>query len=88
MVTKSIKSCNYPPGSRTSPGQSKQLNMNTRQKISFGSALASIAVTGIALSAVLGWTSLQPPWGFLLGVAAGVGVAFAIAGLFENRRSN
>ena len=61
-------------------------------KISFGSALASIAGTGIALSAVLGWTSLQRPWGFLLGlllgVAAGVGVALAIAGLFENRRSN
>ena len=66
--------------------------MNTRQKISFGSALASIAGTGIALSAILGWTSLQHPWGFLLGlllgVAAGVGVALAIAGLFENRRSN
>ena len=65
--------------------------MNTRQKISFGSALASIAGTGIALSAVLGWTSLQRPWGFLLGlllgIAAGVGVALAIAGLFENRRS-
>ena len=51
-----------------------------------------MAGTGIALSAVLGWTSLQRPWGFLLGlllgVAAGVGVALAIAGLFENRRSN
>ena len=45
--------------------------MNTRQKISFGSALASIAGTGIALSAVLGWTSLQRPWGFLWGLLLG-----------------
>jgi len=66
--------------------------MNTMKKISFGAALASIAGTGIALSAVLGWTSLQRPWGFLLGlllgVAAGVGVVLAVAGLSENRRSN
>ena len=66
--------------------------MNTRQKISLGSALATIAGTGIALSAILGWTSLIRPWGFLqglvLGVASGAGVALAIAGLLENRRSS
>ena len=66
--------------------------MNARKKISLGAALASIAGTGITLSAILGWVSLSRPWGFLLGlllgVAAGVGVALAIAGLFENRRSN
>ena len=66
--------------------------MNTRQKISLGSALASIAGTGIALSAILGWTLIARPWGFLLGllfgIAAGAGVALALAGLKENRRSN
>ena len=66
--------------------------MNTRQKISLGSALATIAGTGIALSAILGLTSLIRPWGFLLGlvlgVASGAGVALAIAGLLENRRSS
>ena len=64
--------------------------MNTQQKISFGSALASIAGAGIALSAIFGWTSLVRPWGFLvgfvLGVAAGAGVVLAIAGLLEHRR--
>ncbi len=45
----------------------------------------------MALSAILGWTSLVRPWGFLLGfvlgVAAGAGAALAIAGLLESRRS-
>ncbi len=66
--------------------------MNTRQKISLGSALASVAGTGIALSAILGWMSLPRPWGFLLGllfgVAAGAGVALVLAGLKDNRHSN
>jgi len=65
--------------------------MNTQQKISLGSALASMAGTGIALSAIFGWTSLDRPWGFLvgfvLGVAAGAGVVLAIAGLLEHRRA-
>jgi len=65
--------------------------MNTRQKISLGSVLASVAGTGIALSAIFGWTSLARPWGFLvgfvLGVAAGAGVVLAIAGFLEHRRS-
>jgi hypothetical protein len=65
--------------------------MDARQRISLGSALAAIAGAGIALSAILGSTSLVRPWGFLLGfvlgVAAGAGVALAIAGLLERRRS-
>jgi len=65
--------------------------MNTRQKISLGSVLATMAGTGIALSAIFDWTSLTRPWGFLLGfvlgVAAGTGVVLAIAGLLEHRRS-
>ena len=66
-------------------------DMNTRQKISLGSVLASLAGTGIALSTILGWSSLVRPWGFLvgfvLGVAAGAGVVLAVAGLLEHRRS-
>jgi predicted ABC-type sugar transport system permease subunit len=65
--------------------------MDTQKKLSLGSALAAIAGAGIALSAILGWTSLVRPWGFLvgfvLGVAAGAGVALAITGLLEHRRS-
>jgi hypothetical protein len=66
--------------------------MDTVQRISLGSALAAIGGTGIALSAILGWTALVRPWGFLLGfvldVAAGAGVALAIAGLLDRRRSH
>ena len=61
--------------------------MNTQQKISLGSALASMAGTGIALSTIFGWTSLDRPWGFLVGFVSGAGVVLAIAGLLENRRS-
>ena len=54
--------------------------MNTRKKISLGAALASIAGMGITLSAILGWTSLTRPWGFLLGllfgIATGAGAGF------------
>jgi hypothetical protein len=66
--------------------------MNARQKTALGSALASIAGAGIALSAIFDWTSLTRPWGFLLGfalgLASGLGVALAIGGLLELRRSN
>ena len=68
-----------------------EINMDTQKKISLGSALSVIAVTGIVLSAIFGWTSLVRPWGFLLGfvlgIASGLGVTLAIAGLLENRRS-
>jgi len=64
--------------------------MNTKQKISLGSALASLAGAGIALSYILDWTSLVRPWGFLvgfiLGVATGTGTVLVIAGFLENRR--
>jgi hypothetical protein len=69
----------------------KGMSMDARQKTSLGSALATVGGAGIALSAILGWTSLVRPWGFLLGfvlgVAAGAGAALAIAGLLEYRRS-
>ncbi|MEJ2318099.1 MAG: hypothetical protein P8Y10_13965 [Gemmatimonadales bacterium] len=64
--------------------------MDARQKTSIGSALAAMAGAGITLTAILDWTSLGRPWGFLLGfvlgVAAGAGAALAIAGLLELRR--
>lgn len=66
--------------------------MNTQNKISLGSVLAVIGGVGIAISAIFGWTSLVRPWsfllGFVLGVAAGVGVVLAIAGLIERRHSS
>ena len=65
--------------------------MDARMKTSLGSALSAIAGAGIVLSAIFGWTSLIRPWGFLLGfvlgVASGLGVALAILGLLEIRRS-
>lgn len=65
--------------------------MDARQRTSLGSALSAMAGAGIVLTAIFGWTSLVRPWGFLLGfvlgVAAGAGVALAIAGLLELRRS-
>jgi divalent metal cation (Fe/Co/Zn/Cd) transporter len=65
--------------------------MNPQQKISLGAALASLAGTGIALSSIFGWTSLDSPLGFLIGfvfgIAAGAGVVLAIAGLLEHRRT-
>ncbi len=69
----------------------KGMSMNAQQRISLGSALATLAGTGITLLAIFGWTSLGQPWsflvGFVLGVAAGVGVVLAIAGLLECRQS-
>jgi hypothetical protein len=66
--------------------------MNARQRTALGSALASIGGAGIALSAIFDWTSLTRPWGFLLGftwgLASGLGVALAVAGLLEMRRSS
>jgi hypothetical protein len=64
--------------------------MKTRQKIALGSVLASMGAAGIALSSLLGWASLDRPWGFLLGfllgMAAGAGTVLVIAGLLEIRR--
>lgn len=63
--------------------------MDPRKKLGVGSALAAMGGAGLALSAILGWTSLVRPWGFLLGfvvgVAAGAGVPLAITGLLEHR---
>ena len=66
--------------------------MNTQQKISFGSVLTSFAGAAIVLSSILDWVALDRPWGFLLGfllgLAAGVGVVLVISGLLENRHSD
>lgn len=66
--------------------------MNSQNKISIGSVFAVIGGAGIVLSPMFGWTSLVRPWsfllGFILGVAAGVGVVLAIAGLIERRHSS
>jgi len=66
--------------------------LERKKKIALGSALSAIAGAGITLTAILGWASLARPWGFLLGfvlgVMSGIGVALAIAGLLESRRSD
>jgi hypothetical protein len=64
--------------------------MASQKKLGLGAALAAFAGAGIVLSMILDWTSLARPWGFILGfvfgVAAGTGVALAIAGLLERGR--
>ncbi len=64
--------------------------MTSQTKIGLGAALSTIAGAGIALSAILGWTSLARPRGFtvgfVFGIAAGTGIVLAVAGLLECRR--
>ncbi len=67
------------------------MNLSTQTKLGLGAVLSTIGALGIVLSLLLGWTAAPRPWGFLLGfslgVAAGLGVTLAIAGLLERRRS-
>jgi hypothetical protein len=64
--------------------------MNPQRKIALGGALAAIAGAGITLSAVLGWSSFDRPWGFglgfVFGVASGAGVVLALSGLLGCRQ--
>jgi hypothetical protein len=64
----------------------------TRAKIGGGSAFAAVAVLGMVLSPILGWSSAPRPWGFILGfvvgVLAGLGATLTVSGLVERRRGH
>jgi hypothetical protein len=63
--------------------------VDTKSKLGFGSALATLGGVGAVLLPLLGWTEIGRPWSFLLGfvfgLSAGVGVALSIAGMLERR---
>ena len=65
--------------------------MGSQQKIAIGAVLCVFGAMSIFLSAILGWSALDRPWGFLLGflsgVSAGSGAVLVIAGLLQRRRS-
>lgn len=64
--------------------------MQPKQKLGMGAVLAVFGGAGIALAPLLGATQLNAPWsfltGFILGMAAGLGIALSIWGIRENRR--
>lgn len=64
--------------------------MDARQKTAIGAVLDTLAGVGIALSIVFGWTSIDRPWGFLLGfllgLASGLGTVLVISGLLGMRK--
>jgi hypothetical protein len=64
--------------------------MSSRQKRAVGSLLAIIGAFGIVAGPMLGWSSFERPWsfvlGFVFGVSGGAGAAIGIHGLI-NRRS-
>ncbi len=68
------------------------MNITTQAKLGLGAVLSTIGALGIVLSILLEWTAAPRPWGFLLGfglgLAAGLGVTLAIAGLLERRRGH
>lgn len=63
--------------------------MNSLQKLGFGVALAVIGAFGIVAGPLLGWSSIDRPWSFLLGfvfgVMAGMGTTLGISGLIDRR---
>ena len=63
--------------------------LDSRQKLGFGAALATIGGFGIVVLPLLGWSDVARPWGFVLGflfgVAAGTGASLSIWGLIERR---
>jgi predicted ABC-type sugar transport system permease subunit len=65
------------------------MNLNTQQKLGFGSVLALLGVAGIVIGSMLGFSSLAWPSSFLLGfvfgILAGIGVALSISGLIDRR---
>jgi hypothetical protein len=63
--------------------------MSNQTKLGLGSFLSTFGALGVVLSLLLDWTSAPEPWGFLLGlffgVAVGLGVTLAVAGLIGRR---
>lgn len=67
------------------------MNLDTRQKLGWGSLLAIIGAFGIVAGPSLGWSTLDRPWsyltGFVFGVLGGVGATLSISGLIDRRRA-
>ncbi len=65
--------------------------MEARTKMGVGSVLAILGGLGMVLVIGLGLASPEQSWwdfiiGFFIGIACGMGVALALAGLYEMRR--
>jgi hypothetical protein len=71
------------------PFGARETDMDSKQKLGIGSALATMGGLGVVLSVLLGWDGIGGPWGFalgfLFGLSAGVGVALAVSGMRERR---
>jgi hypothetical protein len=65
------------------------MNLDTQQKLGWGSLLAIIGAFGIVAGPPLGWSALNRPWsyliGFLFGVLGGMGATLGISGLIDQR---
>ena len=66
------------------------MKVSTQTKVALGSVLTTLGALSVVLSLLLEWPAAPHFWGFLfaflVGVLAGVGVTFAVAGLIERRR--
>ena len=69
------------PGTRTAPLPA----LSAEQKLAIGSMLAIVGAIVVVLAPRLGWTQLDRPWSFLIGllggITAGAGVPLSICGL-------
>jgi hypothetical protein len=63
--------------------------LTTKQKLGFGSMLATLGGLGILISSLLGWTGAGGSgdflFGFLFGLCMGLGAGLALFGLIEWR---
>lgn len=64
--------------------------MEPRTKTGIGALLAIVGAAGMILGPSLGAAALGRPWsflaGFVVGIAAGMGVTLAISGMIDMRR--
>ncbi|MBN2070561.1 MAG: hypothetical protein JW814_03800 [Candidatus Krumholzibacteriota bacterium] len=65
--------------------------MNHKKRLALGSVMSIIGAAGMILGPVFGATDLTGPWsfitGFLTGLTGGIGVALALSGLIDSRKS-